>query len=211
MEEQNFSQKKERVIVYIDGFNLYFGMKEASFTRSKWLNLTSLAQRIIKENQQLIEIKYFTSRVSNDPDKQKRQSIYLEALESVNVKIIYGKYQTTTLECHRCGYNWVNFNEKMTDVNIASHILIDAYQDKYDCAILISGDSDLVPPIRFIHDMFKNKRVFVAFPPKRSNNSVSLVARGSMTLGRKLLADCQFESNVLKKDGYILKKPTEWE
>lgn len=64
----------------------------------------------------------------------------------------------------------------MTDVNIATQILIDAYQDKYDMAMLISGDSDLVPPIKAMHKIFNKKRVFVVFPPKRHNNSVSIVA-----------------------------------
>ena len=43
----------------------------------------------------------------------------------------------------------------MTDVNIATQMIIDAYQDKYDTAMLISGDSDLVPPIKAINENFK--------------------------------------------------------
>jgi hypothetical protein len=66
-------------------------------------------------------------------------------------------------------------------------------------AMLISGYSDLVPPIRTIHELFKNKRVFVAFPPKRHNSSVALVAKGSMIIGRKKLVDSLFESEVVKK------------
>ncbi len=98
----------------------------------------------------------------------------------------------------------------MTDVNIATQILIDAYQDKYDMAMLISGDSDLVPPIKAIHDNFKSKRVFVAFPPKRHNNTVALQAKGSMIIGRKKLVNSQFPKEVTKKDGFVLKKPKEW-
>jgi hypothetical protein len=98
----------------------------------------------------------------------------------------------------------------MTDVNIATQILIDAYQDKYDMAMLISGDSDLVPPMRAVHEIFKNKRVFVAFPPKRHNQSVALVAKGSLTIGRKKLVESQFEEKVAKKDGYLLSKPKVW-
>jgi len=98
----------------------------------------------------------------------------------------------------------------MTDVNIANQMLIDAYQDNCDMAMLISGDSDLVPPIKTIHKNFKNKRVFVAFPPKRHNNSVALVAKGSIVIGRKKLVDSQFGEEVKKKDGFILKKPDDW-
>ncbi|MCK4920594.1 MAG: NYN domain-containing protein [Bacteroidales bacterium] len=202
--------RKERVIVYVDGFNLYFGMMEAGYTNLKWLNLNLLIKNLLLTKQDIKEIKYFTSRVSNNPDKQKRQTLYIEALESVGIKIFYGHYQRDRFECNRCGNIWPTFNEKMTDVNIATQMLIDAYQDKYDMAMLISGDSDLVPPIKAIHENFSNKRVFVAFPPKRHNNSVSLVAKGSMTIGRKKLMDSQFENDVSKYDGYVIKKPKEW-
>jgi len=90
------SQKKERVIVYVDGFNLYFGLLEAGFVNCKWLDLNKLAHNLLQPNQEIIEIKYFTSRVSNNPDKQKRQSTYIEALESVGIKIYFGNYQSDT-------------------------------------------------------------------------------------------------------------------
>jgi len=180
---------KERVIVYVDGFNLYFGLLEAGFDRYKWLNIEGLVQSILKPDQQLVSIRYFTSRVSNDPDKQKRQSIYIEALETTGIKIYYGHYQRSKIECRRCGNVWATYNEKKTDVNIATQMLVDAYLDRFDMAMLLSGDTDLVPPIKAVHEYFKGKRVFVAFPPKRFNSSVAMVARGHMIIGRKKLRD----------------------
>lgn len=210
METTKSKEKKERVLVYVDGFNLYFGMLEAGLENCKWLDIRLLAQNLLKEEQEAVGIKYFTSRVSNNPDKQKRQTTYIEALESVDIQIFYGHYQRQSVECKRCGNIRPDYSEKMTDVNIATQILVDAYQDKYDTAMLISGDSDLVPPIRAVHENFPHKRVFVAFPPKRFNNSVAMVARGSMTIGRKKLTDSQFEVEVVKKDGFKLAKPSNW-
>ena len=210
MTSANNSPKKERVNVYIDGFNLYFGLLEAGFSNCKWLNLNKLVHNLIQSNQEIGDIKYFTSRVSNDPDKQKRQTTYIEALETVNIKIYYGNYQSDRTQCRLCGNIWPTYHEKMTDVNIATQMLIDAYQDSYDMAMLISGDSDLVPPIRAIHELFNKKRVLVAFPPKRHNASVALIAKGSLTIGRKKLVDSQFEIEVKKKDGFILRKPQSW-
>lgn len=209
MKKEN-QRKKERVIAYIDGFNVYFGLLEAGYSNYKWLNIKKLVVNLLRPDQELVEVKYFTSRVSNNPDKQKRQTTYIEALQSVGVKIYYGHYQSGAVECKRCGNVWPRYSEKMTDVNIATQIILDAYKDKYDMAMLISGDSDLVPPIKAVHENFKKKRVFVAFPPKRHNHSVGLVAKGSITIGRKKLSDSQFEKNVSKKDGFILKKPNEW-
>jgi uncharacterized LabA/DUF88 family protein len=185
-------------------------MLEAGFDYCKWLNLKCLVKSLLKPNQTLIDIKYFTSRVTNNPDKQKRQTIYIEALETEGIQVLYGHYQRDAVECKRCGHIWASYNEKMTDVKIATQILVDAYQNKYDMAMLISGDSDLVPPISAVHQNFNNKRVFVAFPPKRFNNSVALVAKGSLTIGRKKLVECQFPNELKKKYGFILRKPGEW-
>lgn len=203
-------QKKERVIAYIDGFNLYFGMREAGFDQCRWLNVKKLVESLLKPNQELVCVKYYTSRVSNNPDKQKRQSTYLDALESVGVQIFYGNYQDNNLECKRCGHAWKSAKEKMTDVNIATAIIVDAFKQKYDMAMLISGDSDLTPPIKEVHNLFKHTRVFIAFPPKRHNSSMAIVAKGSLIIGRKKLVDAQFDEEVISKTGFKLKIPNEW-
>lgn len=210
MEKAITGMTKERVMVYVDGFNIYFGMLEAGYDTYKWLNLRTLALSLLKRNQELIGLKYFTSRVSNNPDKQKRQTSYIEALETQSVQIFYGQYQKGSVKCNKCCHTWQNYNEKMTDVNIATQMIIDAYQDNYDMAMLISGDSDLVPPIRAIHENFKHKRVFVAFPPKRYTQNIASVAKGSLIIGRKILADNQLPNEVTKRDGHILRKPSEW-
>jgi uncharacterized LabA/DUF88 family protein len=210
MTDANINTKTERVMVYIDGFNLYFGIKEAGYMNCKWLDIDCLVNNLLKPNQELQQIKYFTSRVSNNPEKQKRQTTYIEALETKSIKVFYGHYQSDRVECMRCGNIWPSYNEKMTDVNIATQMIIDAYKDNYDMAMLVSGDSDLVPPMKAIHENFNNKRVFVAFPPKRHNSSVSLAAKGSLMIGRKKLVDSQFPAEVQKRDGYKLRKPSDW-
>ena len=85
--------KKERVVVYIDGFNLYFGMTSV-YPEIKWLNVELLAQNMLKPHQTLVAVKYFTSLVSNNPPKEKRQRDYLSALKTTNTTIIYGHYKS---------------------------------------------------------------------------------------------------------------------
>lgn len=201
---------KNRVIVYIDGFNLYFGMVDAGIENCKWLNIKALIDSYITHNQELIEIKYFTSRITNQPSKQKRQNSYLEALETTGINLIYGLYKAKEIECHNCGHNWSISNEKMTDVNIATHLLLDAFNDRFDTAILISGDSDLVPPIKAIHNQFNKKVVSVFFPPERHNITVAGAAKGSQIIGKKKIKDNQFPLTVTKIGGYILTKPENW-
>jgi uncharacterized LabA/DUF88 family protein len=206
----NNIERKEKVIAYIDGFNLYFGMVEAGFNYCKWLNLKLLVENLLKTNQELIEVKYFTSRVSNNPDKQKRQSLYIDALESIGIKIIYGNYQDGKIECLRCGHIWKSAKEKMTDVNIATAIIIDAYKNKYDIAMLISGDTDLIPPIREVHAIFKDKRILIAFPPKRHNKVLAIAAKGSFIIGRKKLVESQLDEEIISLAGYKIIIPNSW-
>lgn len=199
-----------RVSVYIDGFNLYFGMVEAGHINLKWLDVMELSKSCLKPGQQLVDVKYFTSTITNNPPKEKRQRTYLDAILSTGVKIFRGKYESETIECNSCNHSWTRHNEKMTDVNIATSLIMDAMNDAYDIAILISGDSDLVPAIRLVNENFAPKFVTVAFPPMRSNITVSNAATGSYPLGRKKLKDSQFPETVTSLSGYELKIPDEW-
>lgn len=137
----------ERLVAYVDGFNLYYGMRCARWQRYYWLNIQLLIQNLLKPDQQLVCTKYFTSRVSStpgDPQKDKRQGSYLEALETLSdFQIFYGHYLGTEVRCFNCGHTWGSHEEKMTDVNIAVELMVDAFQDAYDTALVVSGDSDL--------------------------------------------------------------------
>lgn len=199
----------KRVIVYIDGFNLYFGLRE-KYPYLKWLNVMELSKKLLKENQILECVKYFTARINNDPTKEKRQNSYIEVLENEGVDIIFGRYQNNTIKCKRCGTKWSSPNEKMTDVNIATSMLFDASSDSFDIAILISGDSDLTPPLNIIKQKYPEKAVIVAFPPYRHNNTIANAAKASFTLGRANLASSQFADEIKLKSGFTIIKPKEW-
>lgn len=73
-----------RVTAYIDGFNLYFGLRAKGWRQYYWLNVQLLALNLLKPDQRLLFTKYFTSRIKDPPDKQRRQSTFIEALETLN-------------------------------------------------------------------------------------------------------------------------------
>jgi len=123
------SQVETRVLAYIDGFNLYFGLKRSRWQRYYWLNLQLLAQHLLKADQELVFTKYFTSRISCLPDKVDRQSTFIQALETLdNFQVYYGKYLAVPRKCRRCGYKDLVQNEKMTDVNIAVEMMSDLHR-----------------------------------------------------------------------------------
>ncbi len=198
-----------RVSYYIDGFNLYFGMR-SKFPQLKWLDVNALCNNLLRPGEVLSECNYFTARVRNNPDKEKRQKTYLDALATTDTTMIYGKFYSKPIECRRCHNSWPGNEEKMTDVNIAVKILTDAMEDKYDKVVVISGDSDLTPPLRALKQYYKDKRIIVAFPPKRSSFELKNIADNSFTLGRKKLADSQLPLSLDNGKGYMLNKPQEW-
>lgn len=203
--------KSEKVIAYVDGFNLYFGLKDKGWRCYYWLNTKSLCQKLLKPNQHLILVKYFTSRIKNPEDKRKRQARYLDALNTVDgIRPFYGKYQETPVECWNCGNQWKTPEEKMTDVQLATQMVSDAYQNNYDMALLVSGDIDLVPAVEIVKAQPLNKRVIVAFPPMREADELRYAADGYLHIHESLLKNSQFASDIPLEGSYILRCPSRW-
>ena len=147
-----------RTFVYVDGFNLYYrALKSRPY---KWLNLSALAGRILSPNQ-IIEIKYYTARVSGkqDPGEPGRQNAYLRALKTIpGLSIYYGRFLPKKIRRPLVippliGSKYVEVHsteEKGSDVNLASHLILDGFQHKYDAAVVVSKDTDLAEPIRIV-------------------------------------------------------------
>jgi NYN domain len=113
---------------------------------------------------QINEIKYFTALVSarpRDPDQPVRQQAYLRALETLpNIKIIYGHFLTSKVDMPLANPSpngprtarVIKTEEKGSDVNLAVHLLSDAYQKLFEMAVVISNDSDLLEPVKIIRN-----------------------------------------------------------
>ena len=142
--------------VYIDGFNLYYGsLKDTSY---KWLDVQAMSH-LLFPNSKINKIKYFTARVKSlprDPGQPQRQDIYFRALKTLhNLDIIEGTYlrrpkmKPLVQNPSKMVQAW-HSEEKGSDVNLAVHLLNDAYKKDYDSAVLITNDSDLVEAMRLV-------------------------------------------------------------
>jgi len=213
-----------RTIVYVDGFNLYYGLKDAGLTRLKWLNVHTMAASLVRLPFVLSQTKYFTARVAgaHPGDSQekaarreagrRRQAVYLEALETVRCLAIYeGTYYLKRDHCRSCNADFVRPEEKMTDTNIATELVTDAFLNRYDCAVVVSGDSDLVPPIRTVKQHFPAKRLTVAFPPCRQSSHLRQIADAALQVWPRTLERSLLPLEIVKRDGTILRCPTEWQ
>ena len=169
---------------------------------------------LLKPSQQLEHVKYFTSRVSStpsDPDQDKRQNTYLEAIGTLpQTSVFFGHYLSKPVQCRACGAKWQKQEEKMTDVNIAMELLVDAHEDRFDTALMISADSDLTGPVLKVRSLFPKKRVVIAFPPNRVSERLKKEANGWFRISEAALRQNQLPDPVVKPDGIQLQKPAKW-
>src|ERR1035438_1913908 len=205
---QSESTNKFRVITYIDGFNLYFGLREQSWRRYMWLDLPTLSRSLLRTDQTLLLTKYFTSRVSGNPGKEQRQSAWLDAISTLpDLSIYWGRFQADRKECKNCHYAAFVPQEKKTDVNIATELLCDAHSDAFDMAVIVSGDADLVPPVAAIRRLFPHKKIVVAFPPCRYSAELALNANASMRIFESYFRKSRLPEKVTLASGAVVTRP----
>ena len=201
----------KRAMAYIDGFNLYYGLRSRHWQRFYWLNLHLLAQLLTKSDQRLVYTHYYTSIVTSPDDKNRRQNTYIEALRTPpDFDITYGHFLAEPITCKHCGHTYTTYHEKMTDVNIAAQLLVDAFQDRFDLALLISADSDLVGPIRTLRELYPQKRVIVVFPPDRHSSALQAQAHACLHITANLLSRSLFADQVISAAGFPPVRPPQW-
>ena len=206
-----------KTYVYIDAFNLYFGCVKG--TLYKWLDLSKLCG-ILLPRHRIEGIKYFTAHVKslpNSPDAPARQQIYLRALRTLrNLEIIYGHFlshhvrmplanpglgQPKTVEV-------IKTEEKGSDVNLAIHLLHDAYQNRYEGAVIVSGDSDLLAAVQIVKNEL-GKPVGVLNPQKRPSRMLEQHATFYKHIRPGVLAASQFPKTLVDEHG-TFSKPPQW-
>jgi len=205
-----------RTAIYIDGFNFYYGAVKN--TPYKWIDPKLLCQNILKPHHDIISIVYCTALVKpkpSDPDVPLRQSTYLKALIAhiPEIKIIRGHFLETKILGRPTDpskgrlIEIIKTEEKGSDVNLAVHMLNDAWKDIYDCAIVISNDSDLAESMRLVKS--DCKKIVGLFTPWRRRASKQLMAYSDFqrTIRRGALARSQLPSPI---PGTKLYKPKSW-
>ncbi len=205
-----------RTNIYIDGFNLYYGKLKG--TPYKWINLDILCRTNLNLAKNKIQkIKYFTALVKprpGDPDQNIRQQTYIRALSTLpNIEIIYGHFLTHEVAMPLADGSGIvkviKTEEKKSDVNIAVHMLHDAYKNEYDCAVLISNDSDLTEPLRIVNKEL-GKVVGILNPQKKQSMELAQYAHFIRKIQTGTLKASQFPDQIQDTNG-IIKKPIKWQ
>lgn len=203
-----------RAAVYIDGFNLFHGMKDAGLKHCYWLNVEALADNLLRPLSVVEAVYYFSAHVpvAYDIDREARQRKYLDALHTLpRTRMIFGQFKEVEQYCPGCQTTFWAHREKKTDVNIACAMVRHAALGEYEVAMLITGDSDLVPALATMSILAPAVTRIVAFPPARGGVSqLSALAKKSMSIAEHHLLAAQFPDPVTTRDGFELRKPDTW-
>ncbi len=207
-----------RANIYVDGFNLYYGLRKS---RYKWLDIGALC-RLKLPTHTINQIRYFTANVKarpHDPGQPVRQQTYLRALKTTpNLSIKLGHFltkdiwmpRTACLSFHLDNVQVCKTEEKGSDVNLASYLLLDGFHRDFEIAFVVTNDSDLCEPIRMVtrelgllvgvlnpHHYLKRSRAL--FNAASSFDQITLAD----------LAACQFPPTLTDRKGAFT-RPATW-
>jgi uncharacterized LabA/DUF88 family protein len=218
-----------RTIVYVDGFNLYFRLL-VNRPALKWLDVKKLAEALLSPTNTVAGVKYYTARVSGrfDPLAPARQQVYLDALRTVpEISIHMGTFLSSEKFAELVKppefrpripplpQPWpdvvkvVKVEEKGSDVNLASHLLFDAFKGNFDVAAVLSNDSDLVEPIRIVTKEI-GKPVGLLSPVPNPTSVLGQVASFVRRISVSDVGASQFPDPVTGSEGTSFYKPSSW-
>jgi uncharacterized LabA/DUF88 family protein len=207
----------QKTYVYIDSFNLYYGALNHSKKGIKWLNVESWLHKVFKPTLYDIQkIKYFTANVSGtkkDPLKPNRQQAYFRALATLpKLERVMGNFikkKTKISVTDDVSIVARVFEEKGTDVNIATHIVNDAHNKKYDTAIVVCNDSDIADAVRIVTGELNLKVIVVNPSSGYPSNVLSKYASFTKNIREGQILSSQFPAQLNDATG-VIHKPLNW-
>lgn len=206
-----------RVCVYIDGFNLYY--RALKGTPHKWLDVSKLSEALLAQDDEILAIHYFTADVSpksGDPDAPTRQQAYLRTLRTIPTLSIHkGRFLPKTKSRPLVSDPSVfvkvhDTEEKGSDVNLATRLVVDGFRNHYDLALVISQDTDLLEPLRVVREELKKVVGLVWLDQTSPGKAHRRIASFLRHANPSVLLNSQFSNPVIGKGGLKIEKPMLW-
>lgn len=211
----------KKVIAYFDGFNYYEGLRKKGWKKYYWQDFVKFVELFLRPYQELEAVRYF-SAIQKNRDKATRQEKLFQA-NKINPKfnLILGEFKRRTrwrnVECNgrMVGREISFWEEKKSDVALASYIIRDIVLNKCDTIFLFSADSDITPALDVVKEItysHKTIKIFVFFPP--DNHSIDLDNRANKAFRLDnhefKFQRSQLPEKVAVSDGFIIEKPEKW-
>jgi uncharacterized LabA/DUF88 family protein len=204
-----------RIVFLIDGFNLYHalddkGPSHPSYNRYKWISLTKLVSCYVTKKDTIEGIYYFTTLASWSAAKVARHQAFIRVQEIEGVRVVYGEFKRKKIHCRLCNGDFWTHEEKQTDVNIALKLFQLAATDAFDKAIIISGDTDLLPSVRAVKATYPAKQIGVVIPIARVSEDFKKSVDFHYKMKEKHLQSSRMNDIITLPDGSTLSCPPNW-
>jgi len=184
---------------------------EPKWKKYYWLDIVKFFESFMMSNQELVAVKYFSARHTNI-EKSTRQNAFFQAnKENSKFQLILGKYLKKEMTCFKCKNVIRTYEEKESDVRIATQIVADAHKRNCDIAIVVSADSDMITAVELAKEA--NVKVFVYFPPNQFSTNLSIIGSGKPILLKNYESRFRkaiLPSAIMLKNGYNLSIPQKW-
>ena len=210
-------RNETQVYFYFDGFNLYHGIKASGDKTLLWLDVVSLCKTMIRKQERIHHIHYFTAIPKLPSDKVRRHKNFLKLLKCLDsdIRIHLGRFILKPVNCEAdCGQTFMKREEKMSDVAMGCQIVHDAHIKDCENMYLVTGDADLLPAIRLIKQSFPKIKIEILFPPNRESKILKFTSKELITykdhMSEYTLAKYRLPEEFLCPDGTTLKMPNEW-
>ena len=177
-----------KVSIFIDGNNLYHGLryiygKDKSL---KKLNFKNFLDELSKGNE-LSEIFYYNAELDkiHNPNKHKSQKEFYDNLRKIpKLKLILCKLLKRRLKGTKNYY----YVLKEDDIHMAVDMVETSWENKFDVAIIVSGDGDFVPAVKAVKR--KNKIVKNVYFKNSSSRNLKRYCDTSLELTKEFLDKC---------------------
>ena len=169
-----------------------------------------LSKRLINpKNEEIQTVYYFSAIATWIPERAKKHLLYIHALRTVGVKDVMGKFSLRERKCPLCAKCYQSHEEKKTDINIAITLLGDAIADKFDTALILSGDSDLAPVTSKLRQLCPGKKIGIIVPQNQSAMNLKKHADFFKKIQDRDLKKSLLPEQVTYK-GNIITAPASW-
>lgn len=206
---------KKKVIVYVDGYNFYYGLRngKALWRRAYWLDVVAFFERMMQDNQELVEVHYYSSRPVDDQQAYDNQDEFFSAnLLNPKFRLHLGRYKKKKFKCQSCGFKNKTYEEKETDVRVATGMLVDVFQKRCDVTVVVSADSDMIPSVEAIKNFAPTHPVIAFIPP--TQHSYALVGKCDKAVFleqyRARFMQSLLPDTVTMPNGHVLRCPGNW-
>lgn len=206
---------KKKVIIYVDGFNFYYGLKDGgpSWKKIYWLDVVKFFESMMLPNQELVEVNYYSARPLNDHKAYDNQDDWFSAnLLNPKFKLHLGRYMKKEFVCRKCKFVNNTFEEKETDVRVATGMLVDVFQKRCDITVIVSADSDMIPSVEIIKAFDPSHPVYAFFPPNHKAFELVKKCDNVIKLGnyKPRFIRAMLPDDVKLKNGHVVHRPANW-